>query len=179
MAKVNNELVFRLIKRGEPSLEEVIALAKQNSVTLGFMPKDAFVAHADKGMLLGVLDGTSLIGYCLFRIANSKQRISIAHLCIAKSARRKGIGKKVINWLHEQYGKLYRGISLSCREDFESAVKFYQDCNFQFRDRTLSRSKQEKYLIKFWYDFNKPDLFTKESSGRIEAVIDLNIIIKL
>ncbi|MCD9019129.1 GNAT family N-acetyltransferase [Parachryseolinea silvisoli] len=160
-------------------LEQVITLGKRNSSTLGLMPRDAYIDHARKRSIVVAHEERKLLGYCMFRIVKSKSRIGITQVCIEEDSRRKGIPKALLDKIQEKYKHSFKGMLVSCREDYIGACKLWEDYGFVKKKRVRSRSSQEKYLLKFWFDFGQPDLFSTENNENIKVLLDLNILIKL
>lgn len=172
---------FKVINSSDPFLEDIIFLGKKNAKTLGMFPEGAFIEHANKGFIIAAINENNLLGYILFRITQSTGLVSITHLCIDNNYRNKGIAKQLLDQLKKRYQNLFRGISLSCREDYIEASAFYEKNGFIASTRSRSRSKEEKYLIKWMYDFGNQDLFSSTllSNTKINVLLDANILIKL
>jgi len=83
--------------------------------------------------------------------------------------------------IKEKYSNIFRGIALSCREDYKKANTFWAKYGFKPLDRVRSKSKEERYLKKWWYDFGNHDLFTMANSNshKAKVLLDASIIIKL
>ncbi|MCC6369516.1 MAG: GNAT family N-acetyltransferase, partial [Bacteroidia bacterium] len=172
---------IKIITHTDSLLNEVIALGKKNSKTLGMFPEGAFIDHAKKRNIIVAQSENQLVGYLLYRITQSKGIISITHLCIVENYRNQGIAKKLVNFLKEKYQNLFRGIALSCRKDYTEASTFYEKSGFKAVKESRSRSKEENYLVKWFYNFGNADLFTemKLYSNKLNVLLDANIIIKL
>ena len=170
----------RFIGHLDPFLEKVIILGKRNSATLGLMPRDAYVDHARKKCIVIVFEDETLLGFCLFRIVNSKNRVGITQVCIDEHYRNNRIPKLLLDAIQEKYKYLLSGMLVSCREDYISACKLWIKYGFTILKRIRSRSIEEKYLLKFWFDFGKPNLFTaQDDNSNLRVILDLNIVIKL
>lgn len=171
---INNESRF---------FQDVKTLGKRNSATLGFMPEGGFEDHAqNKWIIVACIDDT-LCGYLMFREVPRYSRVSIVHLCIDENHRGRGITQKLLDHLRSlyEYNYSYNGISLSCRNDYIGATSVWQKYGFVSKTQIRSRSVEENYLNKWWYDFNRQDLFSLAAtqSKKIRALLDANIIIKL
>ena len=165
-----------------PLFDQVVSLGTKNSKTLGHFPKGAFTEYGNKGTIIGAyLGDKTLLGYILFSITASKGIIRIVHLCIGENYRGKGIAKLLLDEVRTRFAIQLKGISLSCREDYSDATKFWKNYGFIARNRIRSRSKKEHYLIKWWYDFGNQDLFSwsNENSEKTKALLDANMIIKI
>ncbi len=162
---------------------DVMSLGKKHSSTLGFMPEGGFIEHAGKRCIIIAHNDNELAGYLMFRIVSKSHRISIVHLCVKEEFRGKSVTTLLLNTLREKYENVYgyNGISLSCRKDYTHANSVWKKYGFTCRHTKRSRSIEENYLNIWWYDFNKPDLFSvvNQSSIKIKALLDANIIIKL
>ena len=165
----NKHILFRDVK----------VLGRKNSATLGFMPEGGFEDHAKNKWIIVAHDGNVLAGYLMFRVVSRFSRISIVHLCVCDIYRGKGISVALLNALKNKYEKIYRGIALSCRTDFSYASSVWRNFGFVPRERVRSRSFDEKYLNRWWYDFHQPDLFSSSSVSKVKALLDMNIIVKL
>jgi predicted nucleic acid-binding protein/GNAT superfamily N-acetyltransferase len=162
-------------------LPDIINLGKKNSITLGFMPEGGFIEHARKENIIIAYENKNLIGYLMFRAVERYLRITIVHLCIKEEFRGHDVSTKLLDALREKYKQTYLGISISCRADYEYATKLWQRYGFVSKRCERSRSVEEKYINKWWYDFNQPDLFNLayDTSVKIKTLLDSNIIIKL
>jgi GNAT superfamily N-acetyltransferase/uncharacterized protein YerC len=171
---------FKFIDYTDPFIIEVIKLGKQNSATLGLMPKDVYIEQARKKCLVIAFEGSVLCGFCLFRLAETKSRIGITQVCVAPSARRRGLAKLLLDQVRNKFNLLAKGMLVSCREDYKEACQLWNSYGFVIKKRVRSRSIQEKYLFKLWYNFDQKDLFSIESNPNdLRVVLDLNILIKL
>ncbi len=171
---------FRFINYSDPFLKEVIDLGKRNSHTLGLMPKDAYIQQARKRCIVVAYDKDLLIGFCLFRIVESKNRIAITQVCIDTDFRKKGVANLLLNQVRDKYKDDLGGMLVSCREDYLEACKLWNSYGFVSKKRVRSRSSQENYLLKYWYSFDKRDLFSIDfDTNELRVVLDVNIIIKL
>jgi predicted nucleic acid-binding protein len=171
---------FKFINHTDSFLAKVIQLGKKNSGTLGLMPKDAYIQQARKRCVVIAFEGDQLLGFCLFRITNTKRRIGITQLCIDLAHRRKGISRLLLDQVRDKYKSLLNGMLVSCREDYKEACCLWNSYGFVSKKRIRSRSLQEKYLFKLWYSFDQKDLFTIEDNPNdLRVVLDLNILIKL
>lgn len=160
---------------------EVVALGKKHSATLGFMPDGGFDDHAKKQCMIIAHNDDELCGYLMFRKVPRYSRVSIVHLCIDEKFRGQRITEQLLNILRKKYIDQYAGISLSCRDDYQGASTVWLNYGFVSKGRVRSRSLEEHYLNKWWYDFNKPDLFSiaADNSTKVKALLDVNIIVKL
>lgn len=162
---------------------DVKILGKENSSTLGFMPEGGFEDYAKKGCIIIAADNDILYGYIMYREVPRYSRISIVHLCVDCKYRGKGLTKLLLDALRLKYENSYNyhGILLSCRDDYKAASNMWQKYGFVPRDEVRSRSMENHSLKKWWYDFNRQDLFSLSNAmtSKISALLDANIIIKL
>lgn len=171
---------FRFINHRDPILEKVMDLGKKNSGTLGLMPRDAFIDHAKKRWIVVALINKQLAGYCLFRLTTTKHRVGITQVCIDPEIRNQSVAKSLLAQVRDKYSSLFRGMLVTCREDYIHACKLWDKFGFKIIDRIPSRSiKEERHLLKFWYSFGKPDLFSQQKTNLLSVALDLNILIKL
>jgi len=75
-------------------LADVKALWRKNSDTLGMMPDGGFDDHAERKRILGLVDGSELQGYLMYRV--SRNRANIVHLCVTESCRGKRASRILI-----------------------------------------------------------------------------------
>ncbi|MFH6965037.1 GNAT family N-acetyltransferase [Flavobacterium plurextorum] len=172
---------IKVIDANNLILNKIVALGKKNAKTLGMFPEGAFIDHAKKRCIIAAIEKNILLGYVLFRITQSKGIVTIAHLCVDLECRNKGIAKKLLDAVKNKYRHLFRGIALSCRKDYIEASRFYEKNGFKAIKEVRSRSKEEKYLVKWFYDFGNQDLFSSIhiSDSKFNVLLDANILIKL
>lgn len=172
---------YQRIKSIDEYFSQVVKLGNENSKTLGLFPEGALMEYADKGQIICAIKEKIVLGYILFAITQRKSRIRIVHLCIDLNNRNSGIATGLLNVIAEKYSNIYRGIALSCREDYKEANAFWAKYGFKPLDRVRSKSKEERYLKKWWYDFGNHDLFTiaNSNSHKAKVLLDASIIIKL
>lgn len=99
-----------LIDEKSSYLEEVIKLGKENSATLGFFPKGAFLEYAVKKSIIVVTVDNEFAGYLLFRI--SKNSVTIVHLCIKENFQGKKLTRKLVDYL-KQESTFFKGVLLT------------------------------------------------------------------
>ncbi len=150
-----------------PYLQDVIQLWGQNRKTLGLFPKDAFRERATKRQILIAIDfEAEFAGYLLFR--TSYNRITIVHLCVARSHRGKGITKKLIDKLKQITKDKYEGIGLSCRNDY-GLKDMWSSLGFIPKWEKPGRSKDGKLLTHWWFDYGHPNLFSIAPIQKLES----------
>jgi predicted nucleic acid-binding protein/GNAT superfamily N-acetyltransferase len=174
-------MIIEYIDQHSKYLKDVIDLGSKSSNTLGFMPVGGFIDHAKKRWILIAHEDDKLLGYLLFRLGIKTSKISITHLCVKPEHRGTGVSKKLLNELKSKYYNSFAGIVLSCRKDYIEPNKLWKNYGFVNKREVRSRSVDEHYLIKWWYDFNQADLFnyTDQNSQILRVLLDANIIIKL
>ena len=92
------------------------ALMKQNSGTIGFLPRIVLEQHVQDASVLGVkTEDGELAGYLLY--AAYRDRFRIAQLCVAEGFRGRGIAKNLIEALKATV-TTQKVIRLTCRNDF-------------------------------------------------------------
>lgn len=172
-------MTIEFIDNKNKFFSDVKTLGRKNSATLGFMPDGGFEDHAKNKCIIVAHDGMSLAGYLMYRVVARLSRVSIVHLCVSEAHRGKGISTALLKTLKGKYEKTYRGISLSCRTDFMYASTVWKNFGFVPLDKVRSRSYEENYLNRWWYDFNQPNLFSVSQISKVKALLDMNIIVKL
>ncbi len=172
---------IQIIDHRHPLLPDIIIMGKQNAKTLGLFPRDAYTDHARKKWIFGAVENEKLVGYVLFRITHSKQIIYVTQLCVKDECRGKGVAQQLLDQIRTKYGNLFTGIGLSCRQDYAGACRLWEKYGFKAVKNVRSRSKEERYLIKWFYDFGNKNLFSssEQPSYKVEALLDSNIIMKL
>ena len=101
-------------------VDAVDRLMKANSATLGFLPREALRDYLDRGRVLGAKRGDgSVAAYILF--ANRRTDVRVAHLCVDRKLRGKGLARKLMERLatgSRKQGLL--SLELHCRRDFQA-----------------------------------------------------------
>jgi ribosomal protein S18 acetylase RimI-like enzyme len=114
-----SRMITMLVKPGTDLLTKVQELWRSNSSSLGFMPDGGFDEYARKGCVLAAVEGDEqLMGYTLYR-ATHRGRASIAHLCVAPAARKRGVARQ----LFQEVKRNVEGcddIVVTCRRDFDA-----------------------------------------------------------
>ncbi len=152
------DLTIQSISACPEKLTEVIGLGRQNSRTLGHMPKGAFEEYAQKDrILLSLTDSGELSGYLLYRISRGEAKI--AHLCVDPSARHSGVATALVNELRSDLSHLY-AISLTCRRDYVSANALWAKLGFSPVEDLPGRAKGGSELTRWRMDLGHPDLFS-------------------
>src|SRR5215207_5720634 len=164
-----------------PYLEAVKALGKANAATLGFLPEGAFNEYAARrNIIVAINPEGQCVGYCLFRISN--QQAVIAHLCVNAPDRKRGIAKKLVNYLKDHTKHDLSGISLKCRRDYEASL-VWPRFGFVARREFLGRGKDRKELTLWWFDHNNPTLFTETALENLRdklcVALDANVFFDL
>ena len=81
-------------------LEAVDELMKQNSHTLGFLPRKALQGYLKKNNVIGaVTDDDELAGYLLF--GANRDYFRITHLCVLEEYQGQGIARQLVSELRE------------------------------------------------------------------------------
>ena len=166
-----------------PSLSRVIELGDANSATLGFLPHAAFKQAARQGnILVAVAPDNYCVGYLLFRVVKTKQKVSITHLCVDSIYRGNGIARNLVDAIKD-YSKDWSGISLSSRRDYATNT-FWENTGFVAVGEKIGRGQDKMPLTIYWYDFQHPNLFSLAHNHQIEsksahAVLDANIVYTL
>ena len=101
-------------------VDAVDRLMKANSATLGFLPREALLAHLQKGWVLGAeCTNGSLAAYILH--ANRTRDVRVAHVCVCQEFRGKGLARTLMERLatdSRNHGLL--ALELHCRRDFDA-----------------------------------------------------------
>lgn len=157
-------------------IDQVIALWRKNSKTLGFFPNGAFNDHsALKQIIVAIGSSEQLIGYLAYRISNGYA--IIVHLCTSDDYRGAGVAKLLLMKLYELTTS-FNGIKLKCRRDYDLS-RFWPKHGFCAKGETIGRSIQG-YPLTIWVkENNHPDLFTEQATVRqgttICVCLDANV----
>ena len=172
-----------IINEDSAYLGDIIKLGNENSSTLGFLPRGAYLSYAARGQIIVVLgNDNSVIGYLLYNIKNRGMIVSISHLCVKQSHRRCGVGLSLVNELKKRTKDLYRGIRIHCRRDWE-ASKVWPKYGFTAKHEIPGRSRAGSTLTVWWFDHGHPDLFQladeQRLKSKVKVVIDANVFFDL
>jgi ribosomal protein S18 acetylase RimI-like enzyme len=144
-------------------LADVKALWRKNSDTLGMMPDGGFDDHAERKRILGLVDGSELQGYLMYRV--SRNRANIVHLCVTESCRGKRASRILIDELIESTRHLF-GIELRCRRDFVVSA-LWPKLGFVPIGERRGRALAGSILTVWAIDYGKPTLLSTRSQSRV------------
>jgi ribosomal protein S18 acetylase RimI-like enzyme/predicted nucleic acid-binding protein len=172
------------IREESPEMEQCIEIWRENSETLGFLPRGAFVEYARRGQILGALTPTGeVVGYLLYRLTQRGSMIPLAvivHLCVENRYRGEGIAESLVNSLAQALRDKCMRIELKCRRDFK-ANDLWPNLGFHAIGETEGRVG--KPLVKWSMPLIHPPLFKVGSPVEEEelyrVVIDANIFFRL
>lgn len=108
----------------------VVALARQDTKNLGWVPQGVFVEAAKHGHILIAIQNNRLLGFVEFG-GVTKDKWTIYKIATAKPARNKGIGKALILKLAQTAQEQGAGLRLKVTEDNENAIAFYRKNGFE------------------------------------------------
>ena len=167
------------IDNTSPYLNEVIRLADENSSTLGFLPKEAFLKHAaDQRIFVAIDEFDNVLGYLLYGINQRESLVYITHLCVDRIHRGKGTAKALFQRLVETTKHNFWAIRVRCRREY-AATKVWPKLGFHVRGEMPGRSKQGSILTVWWFDFGHPTLFSyaieQQTESKLPIVIDASI----
>ena len=151
---------------------------KENSRTLGFLPREALYSHLDGGTVLGArTDNDDLVGYLLF--AKYPDRVRIAHLCVAQHFRGQGMANCLFEAVKSQC-TTQSVIRLNCRRDY-GVDALWSKLGFIPITEKPGRSLDGHLLTCWEYRLKKSsqrDLYKESASDQArDVVIDTNILI--
>ena len=155
--------------------DAVDELMKQNSRTLGFLPRKALDEYIRRGTAIGAKAPHQLAGYLLY--AANPFRFRVAHLCVAASFRGQGIARHLVDAL-ESAATTQTGIKLHCRRDYP-AHDMWPTLGFLPLGEKPARSAG--HTLTLWYLDLTPDdrlgLFRANTSDEtLDIVIDSQIL---
>lgn len=92
-------MTIEFIDNTNKFLDDVKALGRKNSATLGFMPEGGFEDHARNKCIIIARQEIEFVGYLMYRVVSRYSRISIVHLCVADAYRGKGVSTSLLDAL--------------------------------------------------------------------------------
>ncbi|MEA5549915.1 GNAT family N-acetyltransferase [Anabaena cylindrica UHCC 0172] len=163
-------------------LKTVINLGNTNSETLGFLPYGAFERLADEGRIIGfIIPEVGCVGYLLYGISHRDYRVKLTHLCVDKNWQKRGIAKRLLQYLRNKTQHLY-GILLSCRRDY-NLDGMWAALGFVTPHERPGKSKEGSILNEWWLDYGHHSLLTnlayQQTASRLCVAIDANIFFDL
>jgi ribosomal protein S18 acetylase RimI-like enzyme len=154
-----------------PRFTEVLDLHRANRQVLGFLPDEGFRDRALQGTLLVAVDDGRVVGYVLYDLPNDI--VKIVHLCVARSCRRSGAARELIEHLDRRHSER-RCLQLACRRDFP-ASKLWPKLGFTPVAERTGRSRAGHPLTVWQRSHDHADLFTLPDERRKIAAIDCNV----
>lgn len=143
--------------------DEVFALYRSQSGTLGFMPRGAFEESIAKQRILVAADQTgALVGYVMYRVTD--RTAIIAHLCVKVAVRQSGIATQLLTEFKRITAHL-DGIKLKCRRDFD-AHRLWPKVGFVAKGSAIGRGEDSAELVIWHLDHNPTDLLSAISSTK-------------
>lgn len=165
-------------EQGAAALSEwrqVLAIAKKQKATLGFLPDSAFGDRARAGRLLIAARGDQVFGYTLFDLPRSGQ-IKLRHVCADPAARGLNLGRQMIDRIAELHPSA-TGMIADCRQDY-GLEGFWTKARFTPRSERKGRAAGGSILVVWWRQLAQMDLF--DSAMALEpggiAVLDTNVV---
>ncbi len=167
----------------DPLFEDVFALGESQKQTVGMLRPQAWQEYADDGRLLAAVEQPSgaanprVVGYAAFRLP--RQEVALAHLVVDPEARGRGIARRLVDELSEQYGHR-RGIRAKCRRDYP-ASSIWPELGFVAQGDLPGRGGARDRLTVWWRDHGHPDLMTWAGAPAsvTPVVMDANVFIDL
>jgi len=175
------ELHIRTIEAESDEPEQVYALYRKHSSTLGHLPRGAFDDWVVYGTVLAAFRHGRVVGYLGYRTPRGE--IAIAHLCVARSERAQGVSNQLLHALYEIAGE--RTIRLNCAVDYRHARRLWERHGFICEAEKRGRGKSGRRLLRYVRRTRQPQpsLFSSphhsESSDSTLAVIDANVFFDL
>lgn len=173
-------MIIREVSPEENIFRDVLDLHRENSATLGHLPYQAFITASNKKELIVAIDDDDrLLGYLLYRIAITKNKASITHLCISQNKRGKGVARKLVDYLKSITGNLH-GIFLYSKRSYDSH-SLWPNFGFIAKGEKYGRGKDREPLTYYWFQQQRnTDLFEwanqeKLDSKQYNVVLDANI----
>src|SRR5688500_459865 len=102
-------MTITAIDEKSPHLKQIVAFARANTSTLGFLPKEAFLEGARRRTLLVALDDVgNCLGYLLYGISGKKMLAYIVHLCVRPEYRKRKVASALVKELRAVTGNTLR-----------------------------------------------------------------------
>ncbi len=109
------------------------ALADGNRRYLGFVHRTALLRSIEREEVLAIVQGEDILGFCQY-YQRRDGIVTIYHLVVAESERRKGLGRALVEEVGRRAaGAGCRQIRLKCPDGLE-ANAFYQRIGFQHNE---------------------------------------------
>lgn len=159
-------------------LDEVYALWKRHSATLGFLPFTAFNDRAvDRQLLAARLDDV-VVGYVLFDLPRTGQ-IILRHVCVAKSERGRGLARIMTDQIIADHPERLE-IAADCREDY-GLHGFWTKLGMTPRAERPGRRQLGSVLTRWRRSLGQLDLIEAAllASPLPLAVLDSNVVTDL
>ena len=169
---------FKITTLNSSDIDRVDKLMKQNSRTLGFLPRRALLDHLSRGTVLGVnaADGR-LLAYLLY--ARYPERFRVVHLCISEYFRGRGFARRLLDELKAKR-TTQCVIRLNCRRDYE-AHSLWPRLGFVPVDEKPGRSLDGRLLTCWEHRIGKDrqlDIFKESASDQaLDVAIDTHILL--
>ena len=163
-------------------INAVDRLMKANSTTLGFLPHEALLDYLEKVRGLGAERGDgSLAAYILF--ANRTTDVRVAHLCVDRKLRGKGLARKLMERLAtNSRNRGLLSLELHCRRDFE-ANAMWEKLGFIPWGEKPGRASSGTTLTLWRRELAQSDQmklsFDGAGHGEIDVVMDAQVLFDL
>ena len=162
------------------SIDDVMALWRTHSKTLGMFTAGAFEEHAQRDRILVAQCDTGstdkVIGYLLYRI--TRKNVAITHLCVGNAYRGHGVARKLVNALAKKTSH-HPGIVARCRRDYDTN-RMWPKLGFERYGEKKGRGHDAATIDIWWYAHSHQNLFTaaievaKETTATV--VMDSNVL---
>ena len=163
-------------------VDAVDKLRKANGATLGFLPREALLAYLQKGWVFGAKRGDGSLGaYILF--ANRTSDVRVAHLCVSRELRGKGLARKLIERLAtDSRNRGLLSLELHCRRDFD-ANALWEKLEFipwgEKPGRASSGTTLTLWRRELAHSNQMKFLFDGAGHGEIDVVMDAQVLFDL
>ena len=172
------KVVIEPVAPGSPGLEQVKAIWRRNSDTLGFFTDGAFEERAQKRQILAATVEKAVAGYVAF-FRNRRDEIRITHLCVDEAYRGQAIARRLIESLVARAQNASR-IRLWCRRDFP-AWRMWPRLGFvAFRQKPGNKESGSE-LTEFRRELNPTPLFAETMADEVglKIAVDTNVFLDL
>lgn len=165
-------------------IKYVVALAKRETDTIGFLPTAAYREYVERsGILLVLLNGAPC-GFLVWRLSNGarvptlegrhERHLKIIQTCIQYDARRREHGAALVSRLLRIAARrkaVY--VSLWCADDLE-ANRFWAWCGFSFAGSRVGGQRRGRIHNGWRFDLRSQASGVRSQKAELPAPYDLN-----
>lgn len=162
-----------------PDFDDVFALYRRDSKTLGFLPEGAMRQFAEEGCVLAARVNGAIVGYVAYRV--SGREAVLVHLCVERGSRRQNLAAMLLRHLVKETASL-DCVRLSCRADYAGPNRLWPEHGFVCAGERPGRGRNAAPLF-VWRRANVSDapllshLYDTLRGDRRTVVVDANVFV--